>query len=163
MLSEGLHLSDQHIEVPVRPPVLFMGGLIAGSIMELILPLGPGLAGGSLRAVFIGLGLAAIGIGIGWKSIVQFADAGTSVQLGEPTDALVTDGLYLWSRNPIYIGLCVLYTGLSIALTTVWALLLLPAIVLFLQRTVIEREEALLEREFGEAYSAYKARVRRWL
>ena len=94
---------------------------------------------------------------------MQFADAGTSVQLGEPTDALVTDGLYLWSRNPIYIGLCVLYTGLSIALTTVWALLLLPAIVLFLQRTVIEREEALLEREFGEAYSAYKARVRRWL
>lgn len=156
-------MSDRHIEPPVRPPNLFLGGLVSGCILELLMPLGPGLAGGNLRAIFIGLGIAAIGIGIGWKAIVQFTDAGTAVPLDEPTDALVTDGLYNWSRNPIYIGLSVLYTGLSIALTCVWALLLLPFVLVFLHRTVIKREEALLEQEFGADYLAYRNKVPRWL
>lgn len=156
-------MSNRHIEPPVRPPNLFLGALIAGCVLELLFPLGPGLAGGNLRAIFIGLGIAVIGIGIAWKAVVQFTDAGTSVPLDEPTDALVTDGLYNWSRNPIYIGLCVLYVGLSIALTTVWALLLLPLIIIFLRRTVIEREEALLIAEYGDEYQTYKTRVPRWL
>lgn len=156
-------MSDRHIEPLVRPPNLFLGGLVLGCIAELMIPLGPGLAGGNLRAIFIGLGIAAIGVGIAWKAIVQFTDAGTAVQLDEPTDALVTDGLYNWSRNPIYIGLCVLYTGLSIALTSVWALLLLPFIIVFLQRTVIEREESLLVQEFGDDYLSYRNKVPRWL
>lgn len=161
--KKGQPLSQQHIEVPIRPPNLFLGALVVGCILELIMPLGPGLAGGGTRAILIGLGLAAIGIAIAWKAIVQFADAGTSVQLDEPTDALVTGGLYSWSRNPIYIGLSVCYTGLSIALTSPWTLLLLPVVLLILSRTVIVKEEAFLASEFGEAYGAYKARVPRWL
>ena len=161
--EKGQPLSQQHIDVPMRPPSLFLGALASGCILELIMPLGPGLANGSTRAILIGLGLAAIGIGIAWKAIVQFADAGTSIQLDEPTDALVTDGLYSWSRNPIYIGLSVCYTGLSIALTSPLALLLLPLVLLVLRRTVIEKEEAFLAGEFGEAYGAYRVRVPRWL
>jgi len=161
--SKDAQLSNRHIEPLVRPPNLFLGGLVLGCIVELLMPLGPGLAGGNLRAICIGLGIAAIGIGIAWKAIVQFTDAGTAVPLDEPTDALVTDGLYNWSRNPIYIGLCVLYVGLSIALTSVWALLLLPFIIVFLGRTVIEREEVLLHQEFGEDYQAYRSKVSRWL
>lgn len=156
-------MSDRRIEPPVRPPNLFLGGLVLGCILELLQPLGPGLAGGNLRAIFIGLGLAAIGIGIAWKAVVQFTDAGTSVPLDEPTDALVTDGLYNWSRNPIYIGLSVTYVGLAIALTTFWALLLLPIVIVILRRTVIDNEEVLLEQEFGDTYLAYKAKVARWL
>lgn len=156
-------MSDRRIEPPVRPPNLFLGGLVLGCILELLQPLGQGLAGGNLRAIFIGLGLAAIGIGIAWKAVVQFTDAGTSVPLDEPTDALVTDGLYNWSRNPIYIGLSVTYVGLAIALTTFWALLLLPIVIVILRRTVIDNEEALLEQEFGDTYLAYKAKVARWL
>lgn len=53
--------------------------------------------------------------------------------------------------------------GLSIALTSVWALLLLVPVLLILQQGVVLREEAYLERKFGEAYAAYKARVPRWL
>jgi protein-S-isoprenylcysteine O-methyltransferase Ste14 len=75
----------------------------------------------------------------------------------------VTTGLYGWSRNPIYIALSVFYVGLSIALTTGWALLLLPLLIFVLQKGVIEREEAYLTEEFGEEYIAYKKRVPRWL
>lgn len=155
--------TESFVEVPVRPPTLYLGGLAAGCLLELVYPIGPGLAGGTARPIWIGLGIAAIGLAIGWKAIVQFTDAGTTVPLDEPTDSLVTDGLYKWSRNPIYLGLTILYTGLAIALTSGWSLLILPLIVYILQKAVIEREESFLEKEFGESYLAYKEKVPRWL
>jgi len=156
-------MSERHADVLVRPPFLYLGGLTAGCVAELFLPLGPGLAGGTARPVWIGLGLAAIGVAIGWKAFRQFADAGTSIQLDEPTHALVSDGLYGWSRNPIYIGLTVVYAGLSIALTTGWALLFLPVVIGILKKAVIEPEEAYLAQEFGDGYLDYKRQVPRWL
>lgn len=156
-------MSDQYANALVRPPFLYLGALVSGGLIELFIPLGPGLAGGSARPVWIGLGLAAIGFTIVWKAFRQFADAGTSVHLDEPTHAIVSEGLYGWSRNPIYIGLTAVYTGLSIALTTGWALLFLPVVIGVLQKGVIEREEAYLGQEFGDDYLAYKRQVPRWL
>ncbi len=156
-------MNESHVNVLVRPPNLYLGGLAAGCLMELVLPLGPGLAGGTLRPVLIGLGLGAIGIAIVWKAFRQFADAGTTVPLDQPTDALVTHGLYSWSRNPIYIALTVIYVGLSIALTTGWALLFLPVVLGAMQKGVIECEEAYLRQEFGAPYMDYNDKVPRWL
>ena len=156
-------MSERHANTLVRPPFLYLGALGAGCLLELLLPLGPGLAGGTPRPVWIGLGLAAIGLAIGWKAIRQFSDAGTSIHLDEPTHALVSEGLYGWSRNPIYIGLTVIYLGLSVALTTVWPLLFLPVVIWVLTKAVIEREEAYLGQEFGDQYLAYKRQVPRWL
>lgn len=156
-------MSERYADVLVKPPYLYLGGLIAGCLMEFLVPLGPGLAGGAARPVWIGLGLAAIGFAIAWKAIRLFADAGTSIPVDEPTDALVTRGLYSLSRNPIYIGLTVFYAGLSIALTTGWALLFLPLVLAVMQKGVIEREEAYLAQEFGAQYQEYKDKVPRWL
>lgn len=155
-------MSERHANVLVQPPILYMGALAAGCLMEFFFPLGPGLAGGTLKPIIIGLGLAAIGGVLAWNAIRQFVDAGTSIPVDEPTDALVTSGLYSWSRNPIYIALTVFYVGLSIALTSGWALLLLPVVLIALQKGVIEREEIYLEKEFGERYLAYKNKVPRW-
>lgn len=77
--------------------------------------------------------------------------------------ALVTAGPYRFTRNPIYIGFVLVYFGLSIVLTSVWILLLLFPVLLILQRGVVQREEAYLERKFGDAYRAYAERVPRWL
>lgn len=156
-------MSERHADVLTQPPYLYIGGLAAGCLLELFIPLGPGLAGGTARPVWIGLGLAAIGVAIAVKAVRLFAHAGTSVPVHKPTDALVTTGLYSWSRNPIYVALSVFYVGLSIALTTGWGLLLLPLVIFTLQKGVIEREEAYLMEEFGEAYLGYKEKVPRWL
>ncbi|MHA1164223.1 MAG: methyltransferase family protein [Alphaproteobacteria bacterium] len=156
-------MSERHANALVRPPILYLGGLVTGCLLELLLPLGPGLAGGAARAVWTGLAIAAIGIAIAVKAMRLFNDAGTSLPVHTPTDALVTEGLYSWSRNPIYIALSLFYVGLSIALTTGWALLLLPVVIAALQKGVILREEAYLAEEFGEEYLAYKKRVPRWL
>lgn len=156
-------LSECHANVLVRPPNLYLGGLASGCLLELLWPLGPGLAGGTLRPIIIGLGLAVIGIVIIWKAVRQFADAGTTIPVDEPTDALVTHGLYNWSRNPIYIGLTIIYAGLSIALTSGWALLVLPVLLMIMNKGVIEAEEAYLSQEFGAPYLEYKEKVPRWL
>ncbi|MDA7948621.1 MAG: isoprenylcysteine carboxylmethyltransferase family protein [Hyphomicrobiaceae bacterium] len=155
--------NNRQVDALVRPPTLFLGAFTVGCLLEMFMPIGPGLAQGTARPIWIGLGLAVIGVGIAAKAVSQFTEAGTSVPVHEPTDALVTNGLYALSRNPIYIALIIFYVGLSIALTTGWALLLLPVVLTVLQKGVVEREEALLAQEFGETYLAYKKKVPRWL
>ena len=63
----------------------------------------------------------------------------------------------------MYLGMLVLYAALSLALGLLWALVLLPVVFVILDRVVVRREEAYLERRFGEEYRAYRSRVRRWI
>jgi protein-S-isoprenylcysteine O-methyltransferase Ste14 len=85
------------------------------------------------------------------------------VPTNEPTRALVTTGVHGWTRNPIYLGMLLLYLGIGMAARSAWTLILAPPLALTLRYGVVAREEAYLERRFGDAYAAYKARVRRWL
>jgi len=66
-------------------------------------------------------------------------------------------------RDRMYLALALLYLGLSLLVNSAWPLALFPVALMLVERWVIVREEAYLERVFGEAYRAYKARVRRWL
>jgi protein-S-isoprenylcysteine O-methyltransferase Ste14 len=81
----------------------------------------------------------------------------------QPVRALVTTGIHGWSRNPIYVGMFLLYAGIGIAAPSPWVLILALPLVVILRYGVVAREEAYLERRFGDAYRDYKARVRRWL
>jgi len=56
-----------------------------------------------------------------------------------------------------------IYTGIASLRNSLWIILLLPLMVMVIQREVIGREERYLERTFGEEYVAYKAQVRRWV
>ena len=111
----------------------------------------------------MGLAFVAIGFALAVLSVRNFRLAGTSVVPGEPSTALVVTGPYHVTRNPIYIGFVLLYFGLAVMLTSLWVLLLLIPVLVILQRGVVEREEDYLERQFGEAYRKYQARVPRWL
>ena len=101
---------------------------------------------------------------IGISAARALGRAGTTISVDRPTTAIVVDGPYRYSRNPLYVTLTLLSLGLgAAALNTPWALVLLPPLVLLMQRGVVEREERYLERKFGEEYLHYKRRVRRWL
>ncbi len=89
--------------------------------------------------------------------------AGTNVNPELPATALVTQGPFQFTRNPLYLSLTLVYTGLAALVNTLWAFLLLPVLLFIMQRGVIEREERYLEGKFGDSYTQYKARVRRWL
>ena len=68
-----------------------------------------------------------------------------------------------YSRNPSYLALALIYAGIASLRNSLWAMLLLPPVIMVMQREVIGREERYLERAFGEEYLAYKAQVRRWV
>ena len=75
----------------------------------------------------------------------------------------MTTGIYARTRNPIYVGDAVIYLGIAVATGSWLALLVLPALIAVMNRFVIAREERYLTERFGTAYTAYAARVRRWL
>jgi protein-S-isoprenylcysteine O-methyltransferase Ste14 len=110
--------------------------------------------GGSL--ILIGLALAAAGIR-------NFSRAGTPVRSIKPTRALVTTGSHGWTRNPIYLGLFLLYGGIGVAAQSPWILTLALPLAITIRYGVVAREEAYLERRFGDTYRDYQARVRRWV
>jgi protein-S-isoprenylcysteine O-methyltransferase Ste14 len=89
--------------------------------------------------------------------------AHTPVDPLKPTTALVTEGPFRYSRNPIYVALTLLYVGVALLVNVWWILLLVVPVLLVIRYGVIAREEAYLTRKFGEAYRQYTAQVRRWL
>jgi protein-S-isoprenylcysteine O-methyltransferase Ste14 len=149
--------------VIARPPYLFLGALVLGQVSDRLLPLPftvPGaesvhwMTGGFL--ILVGLVLAAAGIR-------NFSRAATPVPTYQPTRVLLTTGIHGWSRNPIYVGMFLVYAGIGITTGSPWTLLLTVPLAITIRYGVIAREEAYLERRFGEAYSDYKSRVHRWL
>ena len=93
----------------------------------------------------------------------EFFRAKTSFSSHSPSSALITSGPFRYSRNPAYVSLSMLYFGIGIVVDSVWILGLGVVAVLITYYAVILREEAYLERKFGDEYRAYLAEVRRWL
>ena len=89
--------------------------------------------------------------------------AGTNVPSKLPTTTIVDTGPFRFTRNPIYVGMMLGLIGLAIAFNSLWLLMTLALFALIIRYGVITREEAYLERKFGDVYRRYRARVRRWL
>ena len=148
--------------VMVRPPRLYLAALALGIALAWLrplplLPIEPMLSwilGGIL--IFGGVGLMVAGMG-------RFAAARTPVPTCQPTTALVTSGIFSWSRNPIYLGINAIYFGIALALNNGWLAIFAVPVVLVMRYGVIAREEAYLESRFSNDYLNYKKVVRRWL
>jgi protein-S-isoprenylcysteine O-methyltransferase Ste14 len=88
--------------------------------------------------------------------------AGTPVDPREASTALVTDGPFRHTRNPGYVGLGLVYAGVSLRCTVRWPLMALPGVLAAVDRSVIRCEEGYLADRFDTVYKAYRLRVRRW-
>lgn len=146
----------------VRPPLLFLGCLILGLVLDHALPLSFGLPPALLRWT-VGSGAIALGVAAFAAGIRNFSRAQTPVPGNRPVRALVTTGIHGWSRNPIYVGMFLLYAGIGVAARSPWILVLMLPVAITMRYGVVAREEAYLESRFGDAYRHYKAHVRRWL
>jgi protein-S-isoprenylcysteine O-methyltransferase Ste14 len=96
-------------------------------------------------------------------AITTIRRAGTRVETYKPTAAIVENGPYRFTRNPIYLGMFLGQAGLATGFNSAWILAMLVPFYFVIRFGVIAREEAYLEHKFGEVYLAYKSRVRRWL
>jgi protein-S-isoprenylcysteine O-methyltransferase Ste14 len=152
--------------VIARPPFLFLGALLLGFVSDHLLPLSfpvPGIGQAHWISAIVAGALVLLGLALAAAGIRNFSRAGTPVPGTEPTRALVTTGIHGWSRNPIYVGMLLLYAGIGTATRGPWVLTLALPLVFILRYGVVAREETYLERRFGDAYRDYKARVHRWL
>lgn len=110
-------------------------------------------------------GLMALGLAIDIVSVLAFLRAKTTVSPLQPDKAntLVVSGLYRISRNPMYLGLALLLTGWAIWLGAAASFLIVAGFVAYITLFQIKPEEAALEETFGDEFTAYCARVRRWI
>ena len=120
------------------------------------------IGGGVARVVAAWLFVALFLVLLLW-SFAWFARQKTTVIPDKPATALVLDGPFRLTRNPLYVAMALLTIGAGLWLNTWWVLILLAPALLAVDRLVIAREEAYLRRRFGAEYEAYTVRVRRWL
>lgn len=95
----------------------------------------------------------------GW---LLFRKARTTRVPGQASTAMVTWGPYRFTRNPMYLGLTIVYLGEAGILRQLWPVLLLPFVLVYLNRIVIPVEEEKLRQVFGTRYEEYQHRVGRW-
>ncbi len=144
------------------PPLIFAGGFIVALILHTL------MRGSStylptwllfiLAAVCLILGIIFL---IG--AIGLFRDAGTNARPWKPTTAIVSTGVYGFSRNPMYLGMALIYLAMALGTDNGIALIVLIPVIYVMTRFVIQREERYLEAKFGAEYLAYKSEVRRWI
>ena len=97
------------------------------------------------------------------RSLGQFLESKNTLITVKAAASLQTTGIYHITRNPMYLGLAIVYLGISCIIGNWWNIILLPLLLLVVQEYIIKHEEKYLERRFGQEYLDYKAKVRRWL
>lgn len=162
IMSDQVDLPDRSQAI-VRPPLLYFFAIVGGVVLERLLPLGDADSNVIPSGTFVGTLAIIAGFAVFAAAMRGFSRAETNVPTTMPTTAIVTCGVYRFSRNPIYLGMTLFYLGLSFVLQNVYMLILLVPVLLVMRYGVIAREEAYLERKFGEDYLSYKQKVRRWL
>jgi len=150
-------------DVLVLPPLIPLAALLSGLLLDWLIP------GYFLRVfltfgerLFLGSILVAIGLALILAGGHYFSLARTNIPPYKPALNLVTDGLYAWIRNPMYVGFGFITAGLAIVFASDWTLVLMVPAAIILHRGVVLREERYLETKFGEPYRQYMARVPRY-
>ena len=150
------------LEHKIPPPVI--GALVAAAMWS-VSALGPQFpiaTGPKYAAVAI---LAVAGVAFDLLGLLAFRAFRTTVNPLKPerASAMVTSGVYRVSRNPMYVGMVLLLLAWAVYLSALLPFAGPPIFVLYITRFQIQSEERVLKGIFGEEYSAYAARVRRWL
>jgi protein-S-isoprenylcysteine O-methyltransferase Ste14 len=147
--------------VGVHPPLFFLSAFLLGVVIDDRVqrpPIYPVEQWRWLGALIGISGLALVATGR-WAMIKH----GTNVNPTRPTTTIVESGPFRFSRNPLYVGLTLIYVGVSLLLNIWWSLFLLVPVWLVMHIFVVRREETYLESKFGSTYLTYRDRVRRYL
>jgi len=144
----------------VRPPLVYLGTIAAGSALEFAWPTEflPGVAAAVTGTVLV---VAAVALFV--YAVGRFQAAGTPVPGNRPTTAIVRAGPYRFSRNPIYVAFSLLQLGIALWAGSLWLIGTLAVAIALMATLVIPREERYLEMKFSAEYLDYKNSVRRWV
>jgi protein-S-isoprenylcysteine O-methyltransferase Ste14 len=141
------------------PPLIYLGAFLFALALDQLwtLPMF------SASALWPGVAVIALGVAVAVWGARTLHVAGTNVSPYHPSTAVVDSGPFRFSRNPLYVGMTLSYTGLTLAFNTWWGIIVLIPVLLVMHFGVIRREERYLEGKFGESYRRYRSEVRRYL
>jgi len=153
-------ISSHDVRKRVLPPVYFLLAFLSMTMLHLLIPglhfiTGPGRWGG--------LALVAAGVAANIWASRRFLQSGTPVRPFEPATSLVTDGVYRYTRNPMYLGMVMILAGLAITLGTMTPWVVVFVFASFIYFRFIRIEERQLLRGFGPAYRQYCRATPRWI
>ena len=149
-----------NISPMIHPPVVALMFIVIAYFLGRFVPLSfstPSV----LR--YLGLALTFAGFLLGIGALIEFRKARTTLDPHGSAKQLVTSGIYRFTRNPIYLGFLLMVIGLPLNSGLYWGIILAPFYIFMMDRLIIQHEEVYLERKFGNAYTGYTSRVRRWL
>ena len=147
--------------VLIPPPIPWALAILAGLVVGWLYPLQ--FVPASIPRAWVGGGLFVLAVALAVWAVVTIRKAGTQFDVHKPTTAIVENGPYRFTRNPIYLGMFLSQAGIAIGFDDLWVLAMLVPFYFVIRHGVVAREEAYLERKFGAVYRGYKSRVRRWL
>jgi protein-S-isoprenylcysteine O-methyltransferase Ste14 len=154
--------TQRHAGVNYPPPLIYVAGIALGWLLHRWRPW-PITAGPSTGRLIVATIAFLIYLALFVAAFTAFRRARTTLIPNQPATAFVTDGPYRVTRNPMYVSMVALYLAVALLVNSWWAVLLLPVVILVVDRAVIAREERYLGEVFPAEYTAYRARVRRWI
>jgi protein-S-isoprenylcysteine O-methyltransferase Ste14 len=146
--------------IVVPPPFIYLVFFLVGILFEKYVHLFS-ITYHPMEWIWVGLMQTSFIIAI--VAFVQFVRVKTTILPAGRASTLITNGIFAYSRNPLYLSLFLFYVGLSLFLDMLWPLILSPVLVWVMNRFVIAKEEECLTRTFDQTYQEYCKRVRRWL
>ncbi|MDB2477614.1 isoprenylcysteine carboxylmethyltransferase family protein [Alphaproteobacteria bacterium] len=144
----------------IYPPLMVLFGILAQLLIGYVAPVRPIL---NETWQYIGVGLMLFGFTLIFLVARSFRTNETTIIPDGRPSTLMENGLFAYSRNPIYLSMTIFLLGTALAVGQIWALAIVPVFVLLVRQIWIVKEEESLEAEFGQIYRNYKMRVRRWL
>ncbi len=148
----------------ILPPHYWIGSVLGMLGLRWLLPLYPVLATNQLTYGFaLGFMALAAGLGFAFRGSKQFAKVGTNIIPFTPASTLVTTGVFGVSRNPMYTGMVLGLIGTALMTNQLWSWLIVIAFTLVIRYRFIAGEEVQMLATFGDEFTRYQQKVRRWL
>jgi protein-S-isoprenylcysteine O-methyltransferase Ste14 len=153
---------SDHPNVIIFPPIILASTVALGCFLQWLSPIGALATVSQACRITTGVAVIFAGILLAATGRRMLTRLGTNVSPLRPTTALATEGVFGWTRNPLYSGGTLVMLGLALVFALDWLVLLIVPSVLILHVGVVRREERYLEQKFGDQYRLYKQRVPRY-
>jgi protein-S-isoprenylcysteine O-methyltransferase Ste14 len=153
--------ADDHPKIVAFPPLLWLIGATVSGLVHFFVFSIPILS--EPFALILGIICMLVGPSLAVPALLTMRAAGTHANPAKPALLIVRGGPYRFTRNPMYLALCLVQAGIGFLLNNWITLLFVVPLALILHFGVILPEEKYLEAKFGEQYLALKRKVRRWI
>jgi protein-S-isoprenylcysteine O-methyltransferase Ste14 len=153
---------SDHPGVYLPPPVIYVAAFLLSIFIQKKFPLPNSLLESNF-AIILGILFTTTGLNLILPAVIKFYKTKNTLIPNKPANSLQTAGIYAITRNPMYLGLLILYMGIGCLKGNAWSLILIPLVIFLVTKFVIRNEEEYLGRAFGIDYIEYQNKVKRWI